>query len=118
MRLETRKTCLWFLPVLILLDLARSGPVCAQEAAPPRAVTAADYARAEKSLGYNTGPLVDHVVQPAWTSDERLWYRDTDAQGVRFLVFDPVKLTKEPAFDHVRLAAALSRAAGRTYDAN
>ena len=42
-------------------------------------------------MGYNTEPLVDHAVQPAWTSDERLWYRDTDAQGVRFVVFDPVK---------------------------
>jgi dipeptidyl aminopeptidase/acylaminoacyl peptidase len=118
MRLETCKTRLRLLPALILLDLAVIGPVCAQQAAPPRAVTAADYAQAEKFMGYNTEPLVDHAVQPAWTSDERLWYRDSDAQGVRFVVFDPVKLTKEPAFDHARLAAALSQAAGRTYDAN
>ncbi len=118
MRLETCKTRLRLLPVLILLDLAVNGPASAQQPAPPRAVTAADYARAEKFMGYNTGPLVDHAVQPAWTGDGRLWYRDTDAQGVRFVVFDPVKLTKEPAFDHLRLAAALSQAAGRTYDAN
>jgi dipeptidyl aminopeptidase/acylaminoacyl peptidase len=118
MRLETCKTRLRILPVLFLLGLAVNGPATAQQAAPPRAVTAADYARAEKFMGYNTEPLVDHAVQPAWTSDERLWYRDTDAQGVRFVVFDPAKLTKEPAFDHVRLAAALSQAAGRTYEAN
>jgi len=118
MRLKTCNTLLRLLPVLILLDFAVIGPASAQQAAPPPAVTAADYARAEKLMGYNTEPLVDHAVQPAWTSDECLWYRDTDAQGVRFVVFDPVKLTKQPAFDHVRLAAALSQVAGRTYDAN
>jgi dipeptidyl aminopeptidase/acylaminoacyl peptidase len=118
MRLETCKTRLRLLLALVLLDLAVNGPVSAQQPAPPRAVTAGDYARAEKFMGYNTEPLVDHAVQPAWTSDGRLWYRDTDAQGVRFVVFDPLKLTKDPAFDHVRLAAALSQAAGRTIDAN
>src|SRR5208337_4503279 len=51
------------------------------------------------------------------TSDERLWYRDTDAEGAHFVIFDPVKLTKEPAFDHAKLAAALSAAAGQTYEA-
>jgi dipeptidyl aminopeptidase/acylaminoacyl peptidase len=118
MRLETCKTYLRLLPALLLLDLAVNGPATAQQPAPPRTVTAADYTHAEKFMGYNTEPLVDHAVQPAWTGDERLWYRDTDAQGVRFVIFDPVKLTKEPAFDHVRLAAALSQAAGRTYEAN
>jgi dipeptidyl aminopeptidase/acylaminoacyl peptidase len=117
MRIEPTKTRVC-LPLLILLCLAVSLPALAQEVASPRAVTAAGYARAEKFMGYNTEPLVDHAVQPAWTSDERLWYRDSDAQGARFVIFDPVKLTKEPAFDHVRLAAALSQASGRTYDAN
>jgi dipeptidyl aminopeptidase/acylaminoacyl peptidase len=115
---EPIKTQVCSLLLLVLPGLAISLPAPAQEAAAPRAVTAADYARAEKFMGYNTEPLVDHAVQPAWTQDGRLWYRDSDAQGARFVIFDPVKLTKEPAFDHVRLAAALSQASGRTYDAN
>jgi len=84
----------------------------------PSALTAADYARAEKFMGYNTEPLVYHAVHPAWTGDERIWYRDTDADGTRFVLFDPVKLTKEPVFDHLNLAAALSTAAGKKYEAN
>jgi dipeptidyl aminopeptidase/acylaminoacyl peptidase len=82
------------------------------------ALTTADYARAERFMGYNTNPLVYHAVHPAWTAGELLWYRDTDADGTRFVLFDPVKLTKEPAFDHAKLAAALSAVAGRKYEAN
>ena len=93
--------------------LAVSIPALAQTA-----LTTADYARAEKFMGYNTLPLVYHDVHPAWTAGELLWYRDTDAAGTRFVVFDPVKLTKEPAFDHVKLAAALSTAAGKEYKAD
>jgi dipeptidyl-peptidase-4 len=82
------------------------------------ALTPADYARAERFMGYNTNPLVYHAVHPAWTTGEILWYRDADADGTRFVLFDPVKLTKEPAFDHAKLAAALSAVAGRKYEAN
>ena len=89
-----------------------------QEAGSPRAITSADYAHAEKFLGYNTNSLVYKAVHPAWTADERLWYRDTGPAGDQFVLFDPAKLTKEPAFDHARLAAALSLAAGKTYEAN
>jgi len=66
-------------------------------------------------MGYNTKPLADHAVRPAWTSNGRLWYRDTDAAGARFVIFDPAALTKMPA--HARLAAALSAASGHSYEA-
>ena len=69
-------------------------------------------------MGYNVNPLVYHAVHPAWTAGELLWYRDTGADGVRFVLFDPAKRTKEPAFDQAKLAAALSAAAGRKYEAN
>ncbi len=81
------------------------------------ALTASDYSRAEKFMGYNTDPLVYHAVHPAWIGNERLWYRDTDADGSRFVVYDAVKLAKEPAFDHAKLAVALSTAAGKKYEA-
>jgi len=113
-----------FLRLLLLTSLAftvNSGVASGaqpQDTTLPRALGADDYARAEKFMGYNTDPLVYHAVRPAWTHDERLWYRDTSAAGVRFVIFDPVALTKEPAFDHVRLAAALSAVSGRTYQAS
>ena len=80
--------------------------------------TAADYARAEKLMGYNTTPLVLRSgVRPNWLPDERFWYRVTTAEGAEFVLVDPAKGTRAPAFDHAKLAAALSAATGRTYTA-
>ena len=80
--------------------------------------TAADYARAEKFMGYNTTPLVLHSgVRPNWLPDERFWYRVTTAEGAEFILVDPMKGTRAPAFDHAKLAAALSTATGRAYSA-
>src|SRR6266566_4769361 len=89
-----------------------------QETGSPDAITSADYAHAEKFMGYNTNPLVYHAVHPVWTADERLWYRDAGPEGDKFVLFDPAKLTKEPVFDHAKLAAALSVAAGTTNEDN
>ncbi|HXJ94450.1 MAG TPA: DPP IV N-terminal domain-containing protein [Terriglobia bacterium] len=100
------------------LALLATSSARSQDAGSPRALTVDDYARAEKFMGYNTNPLVGHAGRPEWTSDERLWYYDTDATGARFVMFDPVTLARTPAFDHVKLAAALSAASGHTYEAN
>jgi dipeptidyl aminopeptidase/acylaminoacyl peptidase len=81
-----------------------------------RAFTAADYERAEKFMGYNTNPLVLRSgVRPTWLADERFWYRITTENGSEFMLVDPAKGTKEPAFDQAKLAAALSRSAGNSY---
>jgi dipeptidyl aminopeptidase/acylaminoacyl peptidase len=82
-----------------------------------RQLTADDYARAEKFMGYNTNPLVSHSIRPAWLPDGRFWYRDTTAEGSSFVVFDTSKHEGEPAFHHAKVAAALSAASGKTYDA-
>src|SRR5258708_7488956 len=80
--------------------------------------TAADYQRAEKFMTYNTAPLVYRSgVRPNWLPDERFWYRVSTADGAEFILVDPAKGTRAPAFDHVKLAAALTAAAGRTIDA-
>jgi len=80
-------------------------------------ITAADYARAEKFMNYNTTGLMLHgAVQPTWLADERFWYRGTTAQGTEFLLVDPARGTREPAFDHDKLAAALATASGTKYD--
>lgn len=78
------------------------------------AVTADDYARAEKFLPHNTAPLVDHVpAMLAWIDDGQFTYRDHDAGGDRFLRVDAAHGGVVPAFDHVRLARALADAAGK-----
>ncbi|WP_245817765.1 S9 family peptidase [Granulicella rosea] len=75
----------------------------------PRVYTAADYAQAEKFMSYNTDKLVLHSVdKPAWLADGRFWYRDQGADGFTYLLVDPAKKTKAPAFDHAKLAAALT----------
>jgi len=95
-----------------------SPSVCAaqQAASQANAVTAADYQHAEKFLPYNTTPLVFHQVRPTWISGDRFWYRDTGPDGVEFVVYDAARGTHQPAFDHAKLAAALSATAGKTYD--
>src|SRR5690349_12602945 len=80
--------------------------------------TAADYQRAEKFMGYNTTPLVYRTgVRPNWLPDERFWYRITTPEGAEFVLVDPAKGTRQPAFDHVKLAAALAAANGQNVNA-
>ena len=90
----------------------------AQQPTSTRALTADDYAQAEKFLTYETTPLVYHTVRPTWVTDDSFWYRDTSAVGTQFLLFDTAKQTKQPAFDHTRLATALSEATGMKFDPN
>lgn len=79
-------------------------------------VTAADYARAERFLGWNAAPLVYRAnVRPTWLPDERFWYRNTIPEGHKFILVDPARGTRRPAFDHARLARALSAAADTNY---
>lgn len=70
----------------------------AQERPEPRALTTADYARAEKFMPYNTTPLVLHSgVRPAWVqgdSSDRFWYRTTTEKGSEAVLVDPVKATR------------------------
>jgi dipeptidyl aminopeptidase/acylaminoacyl peptidase len=90
--------------------------VAAQQPSAP-AVTAADYQRAEKFLTYNTAPLVFHRVRATWLPGDRFWYRNVGPDGIEFVLFDAGRGTRQPAFDHAKVAAALSSAAGKTYDA-
>jgi dipeptidyl-peptidase-4 len=82
------------------------------------AVTAADYARAEKFLAATATPLVvGGSVTAAWLADDRFTYKNTTVEGSEFILVNPLKKTRVPAFDHVKLAATLSTAAGGSYDA-
>src|SRR6476661_1454430 len=59
------------------------------------AVTAADYARAERFLAPNLQGLVTGgAVAPVWLPDERFWYRNQTLTGSEVVVVDPVKKTR------------------------
>src|SRR5256886_13930143 len=98
---------------LLTVILVTAFSVLAQQSSDAsRTLTTADYARAEKWMGYNTNPLVFRSgVRPAWQGDDRFWYRVTTPEGSEFIMVD-TKGNKAPALDHVKLAAALSAAAG------
>jgi len=84
-----------------------------------RSLTAADYAQAEKFMSYNVASLVLRgAMRPAWLSGDRFWYRNAiEKEGSEFILVDPRRKTRGPAFDHAKVAAALSTATGKTYDA-
>src|SRR5256885_814253 len=95
--------------VMLLATLVTGAPLAAQQ----RALTVADYARAEKFLSYNTNPLIfGGTVRASWLPEERLWYRNVIPEGFEFVLVDPAKKTRTRAFDHVRLAGGLTAAAG------
>jgi len=120
MRVRVPKT-ISFVRVALLTTVAASAamPCSAQQSsvAEPRALTTADYQRAEKFMAYNTRPLVFHEVRAKWLPGERFWYRDAGPEGFEFVIYDAVHGTRQPAFDHAKLAAALSAAAGTIYNA-
>src|SRR5687767_3163693 len=69
-------------------------------AALPRTVTAEDYARAEGMLSAATTPLVlGGTVRPTWLPDGRFWYRTQTASGAEFVLVEPDRRRRIPAFD-------------------
>ncbi|HEX5113562.1 MAG TPA: DPP IV N-terminal domain-containing protein [Pseudonocardiaceae bacterium] len=77
------------------------------------------YATAERLLRHNRGQLVlGGRVRPRWLDGgARFWYTVDTPAGRRFVVVDPAAGTREPAFDHDRLAKALAVASGEDVDA-
>lgn len=74
----------------------------------------ADYTRAEGLRDRYKSLVVDAVDQVRWIdSTPRFWYRKTTPTGTVFIVADTESKQKHPAFDQVRLAAALSNALHR-----
>ena len=102
---------------LLLTALLAAAPLAFSQPAAQPGLTAADYARAEKFLAATVNPLVvGGSVNAAWLPDDRFTYRNTTADGSEFILVNPVKKTRALAFDHAKLAATLSAAAGGTYD--
>ena len=79
-------------------------------------VTAADYARAEGLLRTYTAPLVfGATVNPTWLGGDRMWYRNAISDGSEFVLVDASAPARRRAFDHARMAGALSAVADTTY---
>lgn len=76
----------------------------------PVRLTDADYARAEQMLApYRARLIPDAAVVPQWSADGSPFrYRS----GTRHVLVDPATGSRRDAFDHERLAAALSEASG------
>ncbi len=107
------------LPIAIMVLLLSTVPsvLGAQERFAPESVTAQDYARAQGFLNATMGPLVYGTgVRPTWMDDGRFWYRNAIPEGHEFIMVDPEGRNRERAFDHDRLAEALSEAAAETYE--
>ncbi len=73
------------------------------------------YTRAERFLHWNVARSIYRAeVKPNWIGKTgAFWYRVRTPSGSEFVRVDPQSKTRRPAFDHVRLAAALSTAAGK-----
>src|SRR5262245_1761102 len=101
-----------------LLALCIIAPSSAAAQSAPRALTPADYARAERFMSYNVTPLVSGTgVRPTWLRDERFWYRTSTPDGTALFLVDPARHTRARAFDPARLSDAIVQAGGQRIDA-
>ncbi|WP_423925023.1 DPP IV N-terminal domain-containing protein [Candidatus Palauibacter sp.] len=104
------------LVIAVLAVVASASPASGQDA--PAALTAADYERAERCLWDHTDPLVlGGWPNPQWLEDGRFWYWNRFESGSEYIIVDPAAGTRERAFDHARVAAALSAQTGEEYTA-
>ncbi len=80
----------------------------------------AAYQRAESFMGGNLqGKIYIADVHPNWIGQsDSFWFVKIGPEGKDFIKVDAAKDTQGPAFDQARLAATLSHAMGRTYEAN
>ena len=103
---------LGFPALMVLLALGVGLPPAPAEAQG----SAQDYARAESLRDRLDGLMINTAHDISWIGDShRFTYRRTVAGGSTFLLVDADALERRPAFDHGRLATALSEATGESY---
>ncbi|MBI9046613.1 MAG: DPP IV N-terminal domain-containing protein [Anaerolineaceae bacterium] len=78
------------------------------------------YARAESFLPLNIKKRVfNDQVKPVWLPEgEEFWYVRKSSNGETFILVDPENDEKKIAFDHQKMAAAVSIATGKACTAN
>lgn len=74
-----------------------------------------DYQRAERLSARSRGLVVRDRVEPHWLGGtHRFWYRNDLGEGrSEFLLVDASKASRQPAFDHARLAESLARVSSK-----
>ncbi len=70
----------------------------------------ADYDRANSLRDRMAGKVYDVAETPTWIDATHFWYRKSVKGGSEFMLVDAATASKGPAFDHAKLAAALSTA--------
>ncbi len=80
--------------------------------------TRADYERAERLGEITRDKVLNERVEFRWLGDgARGWYRRQTVDGWEIVLVDAARAEKRLAFDHARLAAGLTNAAGKSIDA-
>ncbi len=103
------RTCSASVAIAILVLV--SAPALAQG-------TAADYQRASLLRAKYESLAVDIAGPATWIEKtSRFWYRKSVKGGNEFVLVEAGTAQKRPPFDHARLAAVLSSAAGGKYTA-
>jgi len=111
---NNRKT---LVSLIILILFAAAALPCAAQSEASKKVTADDYRRAEKFLAASTFSLVYGAnVRPSWIDDQRFWYLNAFPKGQEFIMVDAGKRIRKRAFDHQKLASALSEATCKSYE--
>jgi dipeptidyl aminopeptidase/acylaminoacyl peptidase len=80
--------------------------------------TRADYERARNLRAQTDGLVYDSPDRATWIEkSHRFWYRKSVKGGYQFMSVDADALSKQPLFDHEKLAASLSSASGQKHTA-
>src|SRR6476646_9226816 len=75
--------------------------------------TAADYERANGLKAKYEAAAIDVAGPATWIGNtHRFWYRKLSKGAYEYLVFDADTMQKRVAFDHAKIAAALSKLPG------
>ena len=78
-----------------------------------RQLTAQDYAAAEKFMPYNMNPpAYKGEIDAHWADDAHFWYRSVEDGAATYIMADPARGTRGPAFDQDKLASLLHSASG------
>lgn len=102
-----QKHCLRFMATWVVLVLT-AGSADAQG-------TRADYDRAARLPTITRDKVTKIAVRPNWFAEgRRFWYRNELGRGTHeFVVVDTVNGKRQAAFDHARMAEALTKASGK-----
>jgi dipeptidyl aminopeptidase/acylaminoacyl peptidase len=101
------------------LSAAEEKPAAPTKYAPDPEELRQAYQRAGRA-GAPRGRVYKSQITPNWFHDStRFWYRnDLRSDAREFIVVDVEKGTRQPAFDHKKLAESLSKAAATEYKAD